>query len=86
MLFDIEVRVVKSAAEKGNHIVAPGTPAGGFDVAVAFHGNLARLLYAEQVGFVIEGTEMMHAVEPTLIGIGMALNAVILPSSVCAQG
>ena len=58
--------------------MATGAPAGGFDVAVALEGDLARFAHAEEVRLVVKGTEMVRAMEPTLVTILVTIEAVAI--------
>src|SRR5204862_5277253 len=78
MLFQIEVRIVERAAEKWDHVMAAGAPARGFDIAISFEGDFARLTHAEQVRLVVEGTEVVRAMEPAFVGVLMALQTIVI--------
>src|ERR1051325_5609453 len=54
MIHVVEIRIVESATEKRNDIVTTGAPAGGFDVAIALEGDLARFANAEEIRLVVE--------------------------------
>ena len=50
----IEMRIIKSAAEKRYDVMATGAPARRFHVAVAFDSDLPGLTDAEEVRFIVE--------------------------------
>src|SRR4051812_3658488 len=54
MFFQVEIRIIESAAEEWHDIVTAGAPAGSFHISVAFEANLASFTNAEQVGLVVE--------------------------------
>ena len=78
MLFEIKLRVVKCSAQEGNHVMTACAPARGLDVAISLQGNFARFANAEQVRLIVERAEMMRAMEPTFVGVLVALQAIII--------
>src|SRR5580765_5387487 len=78
MVHVVESRIVKSPAEEWHHIVATGAPAGGLYVSIAFQSDLARLANTEKIRLIIERAEMVRAVEPALISVFVAFQAVIV--------
>ena len=56
----IKLRVVKGAREKRHRVMAAGAPARGLHIPVTLQCYLARLAHAEQIGRVVERTEMMR--------------------------
>ena len=69
---NVELRIIKRTTEKRHDIMTSGTPAGGLDVSIALHQMVSQLLDGEQIGLVVEGTEMMGAVKPIVVGIFVA--------------
>jgi len=55
-----------------------GAPASGFNIAVAFEGDLPGLADTEQVRRVVERAEVVGAVKPALVGVFMTLETVIV--------
>lgn|SRR6266850_1781702 len=78
MFFQLEIRIIKSAAEKRDDIMAAGAPARSFHIPIALEGHLPGFAHAEQISFVIEGAKMMGAVKPAFIRVGMALQAIVV--------
>src|SRR3954466_14925030 len=78
VIYVVKLGIIKSTAEKWHHIMASGTPAGGFHVSIAFERNFAGFANAEEIGLVIERTEMVRAVEPTGVGVLVTFQAVII--------
>ena len=76
IVYQIVFWVVELAAEERHGIVAAGAPTAGFDVAVPFESNFARLFDTGKVRGIIERAEMMGTVEPAFVSILMALQAV----------
>ena len=74
----VVVRVVELAREERDRVVTPRAPAGGLRVAVAFHGDAPGLAHAGQVRLVVERAEVVRGVEPALVGVLVALQAVII--------
>ena len=78
VIADVEVRIIKCAAEKRHHVMAARAPARRLHVAVALQGHLPRLVHAEEIRLVVERAEVMRAVKPALVGIRVALEAVVV--------
>src|SRR5687767_10432416 len=78
MFLQIKVRIVERAAEERDGIMASGAPPGSLHIAIARQGDLPGLLYAEKISLVIKRAEMMHAVEPVLVSILVALAAILV--------
>src|SRR5687768_2904336 len=74
----VEIWVVEGSAEEWDDIVATGAPARGFYAAVAFEGDFAGFADAEEIGLVVEGAEMMGAVEPAVVSVLVTLHAVVV--------
>ena len=74
----VVVRVVELAGEERHGVVAAGAPAGGLGRAVALQRDLARLAHAHQVGLVVERAEVVRRVEPAVVGVLVALQAVLV--------
>ena len=72
----VEVRVVELAGEERHGVVAAGAPAGGLGGAVALQRDLAGLAHAHQVGLVVERAEVVRRVEPAVVRVLVALQAV----------
>ena len=78
MMIHIEVGIIKRAAEERHHVMAAGAPARSLHVSIALEGDASRFLHAEQVGRVVERAKVMRAVEPALVGVGVALEAIVI--------
>ena len=74
----VVVRVVELAREERDGVVAARAPAGGVGVAVALQRDLAGLADAGQVRLVVERAEVVRRVEPALVGVLVALQAVVV--------
>ncbi len=72
----VKIRIVEGSAEERHGIMTAGTPAGGAHIAVALQAHLPGLAHAEQVGRIIERAEVMRGVEPVVIDIGVAFQAI----------
>ena len=72
------VGVVELAREERHRVVAAGAPAGGLGVAVALQRDLAGLADARQVRLVVERAEVVRRVEPAVVGVLVALQAVLV--------
>src|SRR4051812_33363103 len=78
VFFQVVVWIIKGPAQEWHHIMAPGAPPRSLHISVPFHRHLARLPHAEQIGLVVEGAEMVRAMEPALVSVLMALQAIII--------
>ena len=74
----IEFRIVESTREKRHRVVATGTPTRGADIAIACQRHLAGFAHTEQIRRIVERTEVVRRVEPTLVHILMAAKAVFV--------
>ena len=74
----VEVRVVERAAEERHRVVAAGAPARRLHVAVALQRRPCASPDAEQVGRVVERAELVGRVEPALVDVLVALQAVVV--------
>ena len=74
----IVLGVVELAREERHGVVAARAPAGRAGVAVAPERHLPGLADAEQVGLVVERAEVVRRVEPAVVGILVALQAVVV--------
>ena len=75
-LVHIELRIVESAREEDDRVVAAGAEAGRLDVAGALVRLVAGLLHREAVRRVVEGAEPVGAVGPAAVNVLVALHAV----------
>ena len=78
IVFHIKIRIIKSAAKKRHHVVTPRAPPRSLHIAVPLHQKPPSFLHAKQIRWIVEGTKMMRAVEPTFIGIRMTLLAILI--------
>ena len=74
----VVIRVVELAGEERHGVVAAGAPAGGLGGAVALQRDLAGLADADQVRLVVERAEVVRRVEPAVVGVLVALQAVVV--------
>ena len=74
----IVVRVVELAREERNRVMAAGAPPRGLGRAVPLQGDLAGLADAAQISLVVERAEVVCRVEPALVGVLVAFEAVVV--------
>ena len=78
VFLQVKIRVVELAREERHRVVATGTPPSGLHAAVALQADFPRFLHAGQIGRVVERAEVVRRVKPAVIGVLMALFAVVV--------
>ena len=78
MVHVVVVGIVEGAAIERHRIVAAGAPAGRLHVAVSLPGHLAGFANARQIRGVVEGAEVVGAIFPAGMHVGMTLHAVVV--------
>ena len=76
MIDVVVVRIVKRSRQQCHRIVAAGAPLHRLRVAIARHRDRPRLADARQIGRVVERAVVMRRMEPALVGILVAPQAV----------
>ena len=78
MVRHVELRVVERTAEERCRIVAAGAPARRLDVPVALERDLPGLVDGEEIERVVERAEVVRRMEPRVVGVLVALEAVLV--------
>ena len=74
----IKIGIIKGTAEEGDRIVAAGTEAGCLQITITFEGNFAGFSDRSEIGWIIKRAEMMHAVFPVGVCIGMTFLTIVI--------
>lgn len=74
----VEIGVVELTGEEWHGVMAASAPAGSLGRAVALQCHLPRLPNAHQVSLVVERAAAVRRVKPAVIGILVALEAVLV--------
>jgi len=78
VVFHVEFRIVKGAAEKWHGIMATRTEARGMNIAIAFQEHIPGIFNTRKVCGIVERTEAMRRLCPTAVDIRVTLTTGII--------